>query len=57
MFKFFSACRKESLILVRDPAGLVLLFVMPMIMVVSWLGAEKGWEFHYEGSFHTCPVG
>jgi len=45
MFKFFSACRKESLILVRDPAGLVLLFVMPMIMVVILaLVQEKGWN-------------
>jgi len=34
MFKFFSACRKEYLILIRDMAGLILLFLMPMIMVV-----------------------
>ena len=45
MFKFFSACRKESLILIRDMAGLVLLFVMPMIMVVILaLVQEKGWS-------------
>ena len=45
MFKFFSACRKESLILIRDLAGLILLFLMPMIMVVILaLVQEKGWS-------------
>ena len=45
MFKFFSACRKEFLILIRDMAGLILLFLMPMIMVVILaLVQEKGWN-------------
>ena len=45
MFKFFSACRKESLILIRDMAGLILLFIMPMIMVVILaLVQEQGWS-------------
>ncbi|MCX6285752.1 MAG: ABC transporter permease [Bacteroidetes bacterium] len=45
MFKFFSACRKESLILIRDMAGLIILFVMPMIMVVILaLVQEQGWS-------------
>jgi len=44
MFRFFSACRKESLILVRDLAGLIILFIMPMIMVVILaLVQEQGW--------------
>ena len=44
MFKYFSACRKESLILVRDLAGLIMLFVMPMIMVtILAMVQEKGW--------------
>ncbi len=45
MFKFFSACRKESLILIRDLAGLVMLFIMPMIMVmILALVQEQGWS-------------
>ncbi|MCX6284784.1 MAG: ABC transporter permease [Bacteroidetes bacterium] len=45
MFKFFSACRKESLILTRDLAGLVMLFIMPMIMVmILALVQEQGWS-------------
>ncbi|MEI8006526.1 MAG: ABC transporter permease [Bacteroidota bacterium] len=45
MFKFFSACRKESLILVRDLAGLIMLFLMPMIMVtILALVQEQGWS-------------
>ena len=45
MLKYFSACRKETLILIRDMAGLILLFLMPMIMVVILaLVQEKGWS-------------
>ena len=45
MLKFFSSFRKESLILVRDLAGLIVLFIMPMIMVVILaLVQEKGWN-------------
>jgi len=45
MFKFFSACRKESLILIRDLAGLIMLFLMPMIMVtILALVQESGWS-------------
>lgn len=45
MFKYISACRKETLILIRDMAGLILLFLMPMIMVVILaLVQEKGWS-------------
>ncbi|MCX6281277.1 MAG: ABC transporter permease [Bacteroidetes bacterium] len=45
MFKYFSACRKESLILIRDLAGLVMLFIMPMIMVmILALVQEQGWS-------------
>ena len=45
MFKYFSACRKESLILLRDMAGLIILFLMPMIMVVILaLVQEQGWS-------------
>ena len=51
MFKYFSACRKESLILVRDLAGLIMLFVMPMIMVtILAMVQEKGW-----GAISTEP--
>ncbi len=34
MFKFYSAFKKESLILLRDKAGLMLLFLMPMVLIV-----------------------
>ncbi|MFH1296130.1 MAG: ABC transporter permease [Bacteroidota bacterium] len=45
MFKFFAAYRKEWLILIRDPAGLVLLFLMPMVMVVILsMVQEFGWS-------------
>lgn len=44
MFKFFAAFRKEWLILIRDPAGLVVLFLMPLVMVVVLsLIQEVGW--------------
>ncbi|MFH1159918.1 MAG: ABC transporter permease [bacterium] len=45
VFKYFAAFRKEWLILVRDIAGLILLFVMPMVMVVILaLVQEFGWS-------------
>lgn len=45
MFKFFSAFRKEWLILVRDLAGLIVLFVMPMCMVVILAVVQEfGWK-------------
>lgn len=45
MFKFFAAFRKEWLILIRDPAGLVVLFLMPMVMVVVLsMVQEFGWS-------------
>jgi len=34
MFKFFAGFRKEALILLRDKAGLIILFIMPMILIV-----------------------
>ncbi|MBE0648101.1 MAG: ABC transporter permease [Bacteroidales bacterium] len=45
MFKFFAAYRKEWLILIRDPAGLIVLFLMPMVMVVVLsMVQEFGWS-------------
>jgi ABC-2 type transport system permease protein len=45
MFKYFSAFRKEWLILIRDVAGLIVLFVMPMIMVVILAVVQEfGWK-------------
>jgi len=45
VFKYFAAYRKEWLILIRDPAGLVLLFLMPMVMVVVLsMVQEFGWS-------------
>lgn len=45
MFKYFAAFRKEWYILTRDPAGVILLFVMPMIMVIIFsLIQEFGWN-------------
>lgn len=45
MFKFFAAFRKEWLILERDFAGLMLLFLMPMVMVIILsMVQEMGWS-------------
>jgi ABC-2 type transport system permease protein len=45
MFKFFAAFRKEWLILIRDIAGLIVLFLMPMIMIIILsLVQEYGWN-------------
>jgi ABC-2 type transport system permease protein len=45
MFKYFAAFRKEYLILIRDVAGLIVLFLMPMMMVIILsLVQEFGWN-------------
>lgn len=45
MYKYFSALRKESLILLRDKAGLALLFIMPMsLIIISSMMQEFGWS-------------
>lgn len=45
MFKYFAAYRKEWLLLIRDPAGLLLLFLMPMVMVIVLsMVQEFGWS-------------
>jgi ABC-2 type transport system permease protein len=45
MFKYFAAFRKEYLILIRDVAGLIVLFLMPMFMVIILsLVQEFGWN-------------
>jgi ABC-2 type transport system permease protein len=45
MFKFLCGFRKEWLILIRDVAGLIVLFLMPMIMVIILsLVQEFGWN-------------
>jgi len=44
MRKFLSVCRKEMLLLVRDIAGLAMLFIMPVTLVlISSLMQEAGW--------------
>jgi len=45
MRKYFFAFRKEWLLLIRDKAGLALLFVMPMsLIIISSLMQEYGWS-------------
>ncbi len=45
MFRYFSAFRKEGIIVIRDIAGMIILFVMPMIMIVILsLVQEFGWN-------------
>jgi ABC-2 type transport system permease protein len=45
MFRFLAAVRKEGLLLLRDRAGLIILFVMPMILIVMMsLLQESGWN-------------
>jgi ABC-2 type transport system permease protein len=45
MYKHLSALRKECLILLRDKAGLAMLFVMPMaLIIISSLMQEYGWN-------------
>jgi ABC-2 type transport system permease protein len=45
MFKFISSVRKEYLLLLRDKAGIMVLFVMPMVLIVIMsLMQEVGWN-------------
>jgi len=45
MRKYFAALRKEWLLLIRDKAGLALLFIMPLVLIViSSLMQEFGWS-------------
>ncbi len=45
MRKYFFAFRKEWLLLLRDKAGLALLFIMPMaLIIISSLMQEFGWS-------------
>ena len=45
MLKYFASFRKEWLMLIRDMAGLIVLFIMPTIMVVILaLVQEFGWS-------------
>ena len=34
MFKFISTIKKETLILLRDKAGLIIVFLMPMVLII-----------------------
>jgi ABC-2 type transport system permease protein len=45
VFKFFCAVRKETLLLLRDRAGIAILFLMPMFLVILMsLLQELGWN-------------
>ncbi|MCX6266545.1 MAG: ABC transporter permease [Bacteroidetes bacterium] len=45
MRKYLSVCRKEVLLLIRDKAGLAMLFIMPVVLIViSSLMQEFGWS-------------
>ena len=45
MFKFLSAVKKEYLLLLRDKAGIIILFLMPMVLIVIMsLLQEVGWN-------------
>ena len=45
MFKFFSAVKKEYLLLSRDIAGIIILFLMPMVLIIIMsLLQEVGWN-------------
>ncbi len=44
MKEYLAVCRKEMLLLVRDLAGLAMLFIMPVaLVVISSLMQESGW--------------
>ena len=44
MRTYLSVCRKEMLLLLRDKAGLAMLFIMPMVLIlISSLMQESGW--------------
>jgi len=45
MFKFFSAVKKEYLLLLRDKSGIIILFFMPMVLIIIMsLLQEVGWN-------------
>jgi ABC-2 type transport system permease protein len=45
MFKYLSAVKKEYLLLLRDKAGIIVLFIMPMVLIVIMsLMQEVGWS-------------
>ena len=45
MFKFISTVKKEYLLLLRDKAGIIILFVMPMVLIIIMsLIQESGWN-------------
>jgi ABC-2 type transport system permease protein len=45
MFKFISAVKKEYLLLLRDKAGIIILFLMPMVLIIIMsLLQEVGWN-------------
>lgn len=45
MFKFISAVKKEYLLLLRDKAGIIILFIMPMILIIIFsLLQEVSWN-------------
>jgi ABC-2 type transport system permease protein len=45
MFKFLAAVRKEYLLLLRDKAGIIILFIMPMVLIVIMsMLQEVGWN-------------
>jgi len=45
MFKFLSAVKKEYLLLLRDKAGIIILFLMPMVLIIIMsLMQEVGWN-------------
>ena len=42
MIKLFSLIYKDFLLLIRDKAGLVFLFVMPLVLVLVMTGMQEG---------------
>jgi ABC-2 type transport system permease protein len=45
MFKFIAAVKKEYLLLLRDKAGIIILFLMPMVLIIIMsLLQEVGWN-------------
>lgn len=45
MFRFISAVKKEYLLLLRDKAGIIILFLMPMVLIIIMsLLQEVGWN-------------
>ena len=45
MFRFLSTVKKEYLLLLRDKAGIIILFIMPMVLIIIMsLLQEVGWN-------------